>query len=116
MGLAYLLTPRHAATGYFFEDNKIDIMSSVEEFSSGLSSEIACKAQEQIISFVEEMSMLPQKKRDFLFKMSARNYWNIIGKEKYPELSKIAQPISDMICSSATVERVWSQLDSYIRD
>ena len=74
MGLAYLLTPRHAATGYFFEDDKIDIMSSVEEFSAGLSSEIACKAQEQIISFVEEMSMLPQKKRDFLFKMSARNY------------------------------------------
>lgn len=108
MGLAYILTPKHAAEGSFFNQDKIDIMSSAEEFASKINPEIAGKAQEQIISFIDEMSRLPQKHKDLLFKMTARNYWSIIGKEKYPELYQIAKPICDMICSSATAERVWS--------
>jgi len=108
IGLAYILAPKHAAEGFFFEDDKIEIMSSAGEFAMKINPVIVEKVQEQIISFVGEMSRLPQKHKDLLYKMTARNYWNIIGREKFPELYQIAQPICEMICSSATAERVWS--------
>ncbi|KAL7026921.1 hypothetical protein ACKWTF_005233 [Chironomus riparius] len=62
MGLAYLLTPRHAATGYFFEDDKIDIMSSVEEFSCGLSSEIAVRHKNKSYRLLKKCPCFRRKK------------------------------------------------------
>ena len=40
--------------------------------------------------------------------MSSKSYWSVIGRQKYPALQKIAQPIAEMIALSATSERVWS--------
>ena len=53
------------------------------------------------------MAALPERRKETIFKMNARNYWNIIGRDKYLALYEIAMPINEMICSSATAERAW---------
>ena len=54
------------------------------------------------------MAALSERRKETIFKMNARNYWNIIGRDKNPALYEIAKPINEMICSSATAERAWS--------
>ena len=61
-----------------------------------------------MIAFVGEMAALPERRKETMFKMNARIYWNIIGRDKYPALKEIAKPINEMICSSATAQRAWS--------
>jgi hAT family C-terminal dimerisation region len=108
IGLAYILTPKFAAEGFYFNDDKMDILSSLRDFASKTYPDIVDEIEQDMLSFVEEMSELPEKRKDFIFKMNAKTFWNIIGREKYPALYKVAQPIVEMICSSAISERVWS--------
>ena len=51
------------------------------------------------------MAALPERRKETIFKMNARNYWNIIGRNKCPALYENAKPINEMICSSATAEK-----------
>ena len=51
------------------------------------------------------MAALPERRKETIFKMNARNCWNIIGRDKYSALYEIAKPVNEMICSSATAER-----------
>lgn len=46
--------------------------------------------------------------REIIFKMSAKDYWRVIGRHDFPALFTIPKPINEMICSSATAERTWS--------
>lgn len=108
IGLAYLLTPQHAAEGHYFDEDKINIMGCVAEFSSKIDPDIADLVQDQMIAFVDDMSTLQNKQKEIIFKMTGKSYWNIIGQRKYPALAKVAVGICNMICSSATAERVWS--------
>jgi len=47
--------------------------------------------------------------------MTAKNYWIILGRDKYPALYEIAKPINEMICSSAIAEQL-GQLSGLFTD
>lgn len=108
IGLSYMLTPKYAAEGIYFDDNKMDIIASVQEFAEKISPLDAEAVELQFMDFIEDMNKLTDRRRELIFKMSAKTYWNVAGRDKYPALYKIAQPIVEMIASSAISERVWS--------
>lgn len=108
MGLAFMLTPKHAAEGYYFDDDQIEILGYAKEFALKINPDAADKIQEEMTAFITKMSTLSAKHRETLFSMSARSYWSTIGRRDFPALYTIAKPISEMICSSATSERTWS--------
>lgn len=70
--------------------------------------ELGEKAEEEMLQFVSNMSTLQGPRKESVFKMSAKQYWSIIGQNEYPNLNLCAKPVNDMICSSAAAERVWS--------
>lgn len=108
MGLAYMLTPIHAAEGFYFDDDQTDIIGYAAELAQKVYAENVDNVGEQMLSYVTKMSTLSAKQRDVIFKMSAKNYWSIIGRREFSDLYKVAKPIIEMICSSATSERTWS--------
>ena len=112
IGLAYMLTPKFAAQGFYFAEDKIDIVGSAENFASKIVPDIAEDTAEEVgremIAYVGKMSSLTEFRGQTIFKMSAKEYWNIIGHLEFPSLYKIAKTINEMICSSATAERAWS--------
>lgn len=108
MGLAYVLNPEYAAKGFFFDDDKLDFMGFATDFAKKMNYENAEEIGREMIAFADEMSKLTNKRQETIFRMSAKNYWNILGRQKFPALFKVAKPIVEMICSSATAERTWS--------
>lgn len=108
MGLAYMLTSKFAAKGFYFDNDKIEILGFAEEFANKLNSPSAEKVTGEMISFLEKMSTLSAKQEGIIHQMSARSYWSIFGRQEFPALYEVAKPIIEMICSSATSERTWS--------
>lgn len=108
MGLAYMLTPIHAAEGFYFGEDQTDIIGYATKLAQKVNAEDVEIVGEEMLSFVTKMSTLSAKQRDVIFKMSDKNYWSIIGRREFPALYKVAKPIIEMICSSATSERTWS--------
>lgn len=112
MGLAYMLTPKNAANGFFFDDDYTDIMSYAREFVikivPGATEDFQHEIQEDMVAFVAKMSTLAPFRQELIFPMSAQSYWNTIGRREFKALYIIAKPISEMICSSASSERTWS--------
>ena len=99
---------KNAAEGLYLNEDKTDFITATVEFARMFKPEIADTAEDELIAFIGETAALPERRKETIFKMNARNYWNIIGRDKYPALYKIAKPINEMICSSATAERAWS--------
>lgn len=108
IGLAYMLTPVYAAKGFYFDGDQIDILGYVKELAEKTDPEAAETINRQMISYVTKMSTLPTKQEHVIFEMSARSYWNIIGRREFPLLFKIAKPIVEMICSSTAAEKAIS--------
>jgi hypothetical protein len=108
IGIAFILTPKNAAEGLYLNEDKTDFITATVEFAKKIKPEIAATAEDELIAYIGEISVLPERRKETIFKMNARNYWNIIGHDKYPALYEIAKPINEMICSSATAERAWS--------
>lgn len=113
VGLAYMLTPKFAAKGFYFNDDLTDIIGYASELAQKCNlikadPEKAEQMGAEMIAFVTKMSTLPPKQEEIIFKMGAKSYWNIIGRREFPTLFELAKPIAEMICSSATAERVWS--------
>lgn len=108
IGLAYILTPVHAAKGNYFGEDKIDIIGSAREYALKLDPATAEKVSEEMFAFVTKMSSMTPKREETVFKMSAKTYWSAIGRQQFPSLFNIAKSIIEMICSSATSERTWS--------
>jgi hypothetical protein len=108
VGLSYLLSPSHAAEGFFFADDKLDFAASIRDLASKTHPHIVEEISNELMSFLSDMSKLPESRKQFVLRMSAEQYWNIAGVVKYPNLAKIALKISSMICSSAISERTWS--------
>ena len=107
IGIAFILTPKNAAEGLYLNEDKTDFITATVEFAKKIKPEIADTAEDELIAFIGEMAALPERRKETIFKMNVRNYWNI-GRDKYPALYKIAKPINKMIGSSATAERDWS--------
>ena len=108
IGIAFILTPKNAAEGLYLNEDKTDFITSTVEFAKKIKSKIADAAEDELIAFIGEMAALPERRKETILKMNARNYWNIIGCDKHPALYEIAKPINEMICSSAAAERAWS--------
>ncbi|XP_065654670.1 uncharacterized protein LOC136081292 [Hydra vulgaris] len=108
IGIAFILTPKNAAEGFYLNEGKTDFITATVEFANKIKPEIADTSEDELIAFIGEMAALPERRKETIFKMNAQNYWNIIGRDKYPALYEIARPVNEMICSSATAERAWS--------
>lgn len=105
--IAYILTPRFAADGHYTED-KLGIMGKMREFSDSRFPENSNEVSPQLVRFVREIGQLPQQQKDLVYEISSLDYWETIGKEKYPALYPVAKIVCAMPCSSAAAERVWS--------
>lgn len=108
MKLSYMLTPRFSNDGFYFNDDKIDILSSIYDIAEKVDSENQEKIVSEMFSYVEEMSTLSDIRKRTVYQLSSKQYWNVIGCDKFPALSKLALPLTEMICSSAIAERTWS--------
>ncbi|KAG5666067.1 hypothetical protein PVAND_017750 [Polypedilum vanderplanki] len=108
IGLAYILTPIYAAEGFYFDEDKTDFIGILSEYAQKNHPTFAETAENELISFIAEMTLLPQKRKEVIFKMTAKKYWNIIGRDKYPALFQVSNSIVQMISSSAIAERTWS--------
>lgn len=105
--VSYILTPRFAAEGDYFEE-KLEIMSCTKEYAETQFPGTGELVMEQLIKFIREMETLPDSQKETIDKMKAIDYWEIIGKTKYPDLYRCGKIVSSMTCSSASAERVWS--------
>ena len=106
IGLSYLLTPLNAKNGFFFADDKVSIIEEATNVAQKVEPGFADKIVDQLILYTDEISCLPDD--SVIFRMKSAQYWNITGKNKYPELGKFALPFASMIASSAISERTWS--------
>lgn len=108
MGLAYMLTPKFAAEGYYFDDDRREIVGYARSWALRTEPAIANDVRKEMIDFVTKMSNLSIDQQETIFEMDAKSYWTVFGKREFPALYKIAKPISEMVCSSAGSERAWS--------
>lgn len=107
-GISYMLSPKFAADGFYVDNDRIDIITQVKVYASARYPDVMEEAEQEIIQFVSKMSALDNLRKETIFKMDARNYWNILGRHEFPTLYLCAKSINEMICSSAASERVWS--------
>jgi hypothetical protein len=103
-----MLTPRFAANGIYFDEDKTDILGYARNFALKNHAERAEEVQEEMIAFVTKMSTLSENRAQIFLQMSAKSYWYSIGRKDFPNLFDFAKPIVEMICSPATAERTWS--------
>lgn len=108
IGLAYMLTPKYAVNGHYFDNDQTEIIGYAKQFALNIQPEIAEKVEQEMIAFVSKLSNLTQSQQEITFQMNAKTYWGVIGRREFPSLFLIAKPITEMICSSAASERTWS--------
>jgi hypothetical protein len=107
-GISYMLTPKHAADGFYIDDDKLDILKHVNKIASAQFPGFGDKAEEEMVQFVSKMSALEGTRREQIFKLDSKHYWNIFGQQEFPTLYLLAKSVNEMICSSAASERIWS--------
>lgn len=107
-GISYLMTPKYAAEGFYVDNDIVDIISHIKKFVASRHPGFEDKAEEEAVQFMSRMSALQGSRKETIHKMSAIDYWNIKGKNEFPNLYLCAKSVNSMICSSAASERVWS--------
>lgn len=108
MGLAYMLTPKFAANGFYFDEDRIEILHYAKEFVAHRDPGKADAADSEIIQFVAKMSSLTGVQNETICKMTSREYWQIFGKREFPALNIVASAVNEMQPTSAASERIWS--------
>lgn len=108
MGMAFILTPKYSNNGFFFEDDKIELMQYVGTFMSKRSPSLASEATTQMTKFLHEMTRLDDAHSQIIKNMSGNQYWEIFGKQLFPALYEVAKVVTKLITSSASSERNWS--------
>ena len=116
IGIAFILTPKNAAEGLYLNEDKTDFITATVEFAKKIKPEIADTADDELNAFIGERAALPERRKEKIFKMNVQKYWNIIGRHKYPALYEIAESVNEMICSSATAERLGQPFDLFTHD
>lgn len=94
--------------GFFIDGGRQDVLGYVKEFTEARFPGQGEKAEEEMGLFISSFADMSQSRKESAFKMTAKVYWNCIGRHEYPTLYLCAKPINDLICSSAASERVWS--------
>lgn len=108
MGLAYMLTPEFASDGYYFDDDRLQILSYAKPFVDNRDPDKGDSAYSEIINFVARMSSLNERQKETIFKMTSKQYWQIFGKREFPALNIVAAAVHEMQPTSAASERIWS--------
>lgn len=109
IGLSYMLTPKYASSdGFYIDEDKMNIISSIEKFVAVRNQEMAGAATAELITFLTKMSTLSENERKIYHNMSSKQYFSIFGYKNFPALNICASVLSNMICSSASSERAWS--------
>lgn len=108
IGLAYILTPKFAADGFYFDEDRLEILSYAKQFVAHRAPDQADAAEAELIKFVEEMSSLSGHQKQTVAQMTSRQYWQIFGKRKFPALNIVASAVNEMQPTSAASERIWS--------
>lgn len=93
VGLAYLLTPRFAAEGFFVDHDKVDIIQHIARFLTPNNLITIQQARSEFVNFIAKMSTLEGERKELIFSMSAMNYWTVIGREEFPTLYTGAKQI-----------------------
>jgi hypothetical protein len=106
--VSYMLTPKFADEGFFVDNDRVDVFEQVKKFVAIRSPEHAEQAKNEMINFGSKMSDLIGSRKETVFSMNAKKYWNVFGKREFPSLYICAKSVNEMICSSAASERVWS--------
>lgn len=107
--LSYVLTPKFASSDTFIED-KIDEIGTITAFVNRTEPNLAQETFVQLVEYVHDMCMLTGEKKQKVEALSASQFWDIYGKDKYPLVHKCAKRINAMSPSSAASERAWSIL------
>lgn len=107
--LAYVLTPKFAASAAFLDD-KIEVIGIMKEYAKRNDPITAQETFDQMIEFVHDMTEMTCEKRRLVEGLSAAQFWDIYGQNKYPLVFKHAKKINSMSPSSAASERTWSIL------
>ena len=84
---SYMLTPRFAASGFYFDEDKPEFMALASEISSKVCPEDNAAVENEMVLFVGEMSALTGTKQKIIHSMIAKQYWDSIGRERFPKLS-----------------------------
>jgi hypothetical protein len=108
VGLSYLLTPRYAAEGFYFDDDKLEIAAEIQEIAEKIRPNAVEEIRQELILFLSDMASMSEGRKQLVRQMTAKQYWTIAGRGKYPKLAEVAIRISSMISSSAISERTWS--------
>lgn len=106
--VSYMLTPQHAAEGFYVDNDKMDCLQYINKFVEQRFPGLGDKAEEEAAQFMSAMSSLTGATKVSTFKLSAKCYWNVFGQKQYPTLYLLAKTVNNMISSSAASERVWS--------
>ena len=83
-------------------------MSKIKGFAEIRNADVAHATTAELIRFVGDLDDLTGAQKEMVESMTAKQYWNIFGKHKYPLVYACAKSITAMACSSASSERVWS--------
>lgn len=108
MGLAYMLTPKFAAEGFYFDSDRLDILHYAKQFVALRNPDQAENAFSQMMEFASKISSLTGFQKETVFKMTSRQYWQICGRHDYPALNIVAAAVNEMQPTSAASERIWS--------
>ena len=74
IGIAFILTPKNAAEGLYLNEDKTDFIAATVELAKKIKPETADTAEDELIAFIGEMAALPERRKETIFKMNARNY------------------------------------------
>lgn len=91
---------------FLFSDHKNEIIRFVKKLSPRAEQTIA----EEMSEYETQMTTMPERRRETIIRMSFTQYWNVLGKHKYPKLFETIKPIMEMIGSAACAERSWLTL------
>lgn len=108
MGAAYMLTPKFSLDGFFVDHDKLDIVDHIKKIVCSIDNAKSCEVESDFAKYINMLSSLPTNKKEMVFKMDVKSFWNIFGKNEFPALHICANHVFDMVSSSAASERIWS--------
>ncbi|KAG5668743.1 hypothetical protein PVAND_016670 [Polypedilum vanderplanki] len=108
MEAAYMLTPKYCIDGFYIDNDKLEIIEHIRKIVEVLAPNSAEKVDDEFAKFINMISNLSQNKKEMIYQMDPKAYWNAFGKSQFPTLYICANYVYDMVASSAAAERVWS--------
>lgn len=108
MGLAYMLTPKFASDGFYFGDDRLEILQLAKKFILHRNPLLANEAGREMKKFVAKMSNLSDAHKEAVIEMTSKEFWQIFGKRDFPALNIVAASVNEMQPTSAASERIWS--------